>query len=34
MAIAKQTVVLVDLTDHTAVPVPDSFRDRIEAFER
>ena len=34
MAIAKQTVVLVDLTDHTAVPVPDSFRDRIKAFER
>jgi len=34
MATAKQTVVLVDLADHTAVPVPDAFRDRVNAFER
>ena len=34
MATAKQTVVLVDLADHTAVPVPDSFRDQVAAFEQ
>jgi acyl-CoA thioester hydrolase len=33
MATAKQTVVLIALADRGPVPVPDSFRDRVNAFE-
>jgi acyl-CoA thioester hydrolase len=34
MATAKQTLVLIDLSDRRPVPVPDSFRDQVAAFER
>ena len=34
MATAKQTLVLIDLADRRPVPVPDSFRDQVAAFER
>jgi acyl-CoA thioester hydrolase len=30
---AEQTAVLVDLDERTSCPVPDSFRERIRAFE-
>ena len=34
MATAKQTLVLIDPADRTPVPVPDSFRAHVAAFER
>jgi YbgC/YbaW family acyl-CoA thioester hydrolase len=34
MAAAKQTLVLIDPADRRPMPVPDSFRDQIAAFER
>jgi acyl-CoA thioester hydrolase len=34
MATAKQTLVLIDLGDRRPVPIPDSFRDQVAAFER
>jgi acyl-CoA thioester hydrolase len=34
MATAKQTLVLIDLADRRPVPVPDSFREQVAAFER
>jgi acyl-CoA thioester hydrolase len=33
MSTAKATVVCIDRAERTAVPVPDSFRERIAAFE-
>ena len=33
MATAKQTLVLIELTDRRPVPVPDSFREQVAAFE-
>jgi len=33
MATAKQTLVLIDLADRRPVPVPDSFREQVAAFE-
>jgi acyl-CoA thioester hydrolase len=33
MVTAHQTLVLVDISDHGAVPVPKSFRDAIRRFE-
>ncbi len=33
MATAKQTIVLIDLADRKPVPVPDSFRKRVNEFE-
>ena len=33
MATAKQTIVLIDLSDRRPVPVPESFRSRIREFE-
>ena len=33
MATAKQTLVLIDLADRRPVPVPDSFRSRVTAFD-
>ena len=33
MATAKQTLVLIDLAERRPVPVPDSFRQRVAAFE-
>jgi acyl-CoA thioester hydrolase len=33
MVTAHQTLVLVELAAHTAVPVPESFRETIRAFE-
>jgi acyl-CoA thioester hydrolase len=33
MATAHQTVVLVDLEERAACPIPDELRDRIRAFE-
>jgi acyl-CoA thioester hydrolase len=33
LATSHQTVVLVELATHTAVPVPESFRETIRAFE-
>ena len=33
MVTAHQTLVLVELATHTAVPVPESFRETIRAFE-
>ena len=33
MVTAKQTLVLVDLAERKACPVPDWFRERIRAFE-
>ncbi len=34
MATAKQTIVLIELRNRRPVPVPDTFRARIAAFER
>ena len=34
MATAKQTVVLIDLADRRPVPIPDSFREQVAAFEQ
>ena len=34
MATAKQTLVLIDVADRRPLPVPDSFRDQVAAFER
>jgi len=34
MATAKQTLVLIDPADRGPMPVPDSFRDQVAAFER
>jgi acyl-CoA thioester hydrolase len=34
MATAKQTLVLIDLADRRPIPVPDSFREQVAAFER
>ena len=34
LATAKQTLVLIDPAARQPLPVPDSFRDRIAAFER
>jgi acyl-CoA thioester hydrolase len=34
MCTAQQTLVLVDLDERRAAPIPDSFRDAIRAFER
>ena len=34
MATAKQTLVLINLADRRPVPVPDSFREQVAAFER
>ena len=34
MVTAQQTLVLVDLVERKACPVPDSYRERIRAFER
>lgn len=33
MATAKQTLVLISLSERRPVPVPDSFRERVAAFE-
>ncbi len=33
MVTARQTLVLVDLDERRAAPIPDSFRDRIRSFE-
>jgi acyl-CoA thioester hydrolase len=33
MATAKQTIVLIDLGTRRAIPVPDSFRERVGEFE-
>ena len=33
MVAATQTLVLVDLDERKAVPIPDSYRDAIRAFE-
>jgi acyl-CoA thioester hydrolase len=33
MVTATQTLVLVDLDERKAVPIPDSYRDKIRAFE-
>jgi acyl-CoA thioesterase FadM len=33
MVTAHQTLVLVDLTERKARPIPDSIRERIKAFE-
>ena len=33
MVTAHQTLVLVELATHTAMPVPESFRETIRAFE-
>jgi len=34
MATAKQTLVLINPDDRRPMPVPDSFRDQVAAFER
>ena len=34
MATAKQTIVLIGLADRRPVPVPDSFRSEVAAFEK
>jgi acyl-CoA thioester hydrolase len=34
MATAKQALVLIELADRTPVPVPDSFREQVTAFEQ
>ena len=34
MVIAQQTLVLVDLEERKACPIPDSFKERIREFER
>jgi acyl-CoA thioester hydrolase len=34
MATAKQTLVLINPADRRPLPVPDSFRDQVAAFER
>jgi acyl-CoA thioesterase FadM len=34
MATAKQTLVLINPADRRPMPVPDSFRDEVAAFER
>jgi acyl-CoA thioester hydrolase len=34
MATAKQTLVLIDLADRRPVPVPETFREQVAAFER
>ena len=34
MATAKQTLVLINPADRRPLPVPDSFRDHVAAFER
>jgi acyl-CoA thioester hydrolase len=34
MATATQTVVFIDLDDRRPVPVPESFREQVAAFER
>ena len=34
MATAKQTLVLINPADRRPMPVPDSFRDQVAAFER
>ena len=34
MATAKQTLVLIDLDDRRPVPIPDTFRAQVGAFER
>ena len=33
MATAKQTLVLVDLEERRAAPIPERFRERLKAFE-
>jgi acyl-CoA thioesterase FadM len=33
MVTANQTLVLVDLAERKACPIPDVFRERIRAFE-
>jgi acyl-CoA thioesterase FadM len=33
MATAKATLVCIGLAERTAVPVPDAFREQIEAFQ-
>lgn len=33
MATAKQTLVLISLSERRPVPVPDSFREQVRAFE-
>jgi acyl-CoA thioester hydrolase len=33
LATSKATLVLIDLAERRAVPVPDAFRERISAFE-
>ena len=33
MVTATQTLVLVDLDERKAVPIPEAYRDRIRAFE-
>ena len=34
MATAKQTIVLIDLADRRPVPVPETFREQVAAFEQ
>jgi acyl-CoA thioester hydrolase len=34
MATAQQTLVLIDLAARRPIPVPESFRDQVAAFER
>jgi acyl-CoA thioester hydrolase len=34
MVTAKQTLVLVDLDERKAVPIPDTYKEAIRAFER
>jgi acyl-CoA thioester hydrolase len=34
MATAKQTLVLIDVANRRPVPVPESFREQVTAFER
>ena len=33
MVTAEQTLVLVDLDERKAAPIPDNYRQRIRAFE-
>ena len=33
MVTATQTLVLVDLEERRAVPIPDAYRERVRAFE-
>ncbi len=34
MVTATQTLVLVDLDERRAAPIPDAYRERIRSFER